>query len=239
MPRFLISNTANRFQVFELGMGEHTIGREGDVHILLPNVSVSRHHAKVVVTADSSVLEDLESGNGTTVGGRTVLQHALVTKDEVKIGKFTLVYLDDSKADEFYRGRCVRYMPRWEPRADLTRDEDTFMISKDALKSMATQSRLLEVARVVLIRDPSRFWFPEGRPLSFGSERALVGVNGWFIPANAAEVVWDGSRHFLHRKAWWVPVRVNDEPVNESQPLRHNDRLTIGESRFRYEGELK
>ena len=87
------------------------------------------------------------------------------------------------------------------------------------------------------ICEPSRFWFPEGRPLTFGSTAAHVGVNGWFVPAVAAQVNWDGSRHLLERKAWWVPVRVNDVPVAEPHPLRHNDRLTIGESHFRYEGE--
>lgn len=237
MPRFLISNVANRYQVHELTPGDSVIGREGDVTILLPNVSVSRQHAKVTLGGGSAVLEDLGSGNGTTVNGNVVLQHALVTRDEVKIGKFTLVYLDDGRADEFYKGRCVRYMPPYEPRADLVRDEATFMLSKEALKAMATQSRLLEAARVVLIREPSRFWFPEGRPLTFGSTAAHVGVNGWFVPAVAAQVNWDGSRHVLERKAWWVPVRVNDVPVTDPHPLRHNDRLTIGESNFRYEGE--
>jgi predicted component of type VI protein secretion system len=237
LPRFLISNAANKFQVYDLRAGEHLIGREGDVQLLLPNVSVSRQHAKVSVSAAGCILEDLSSGNGTTVNGATVLQHTLVAKDEVKIGKFSLVFLDDSRAEEFYKGRCVRYMPAWEPRGEKVRDEATFMLSKEALKAMATQSRLLESARILLVRDPSRFWFPEGRPLTFGSGQAHVGVNGWFVPATAAEVTWDGSRHLLHRKAWWVPVRVNDVPVGGSQALRHNDRLTIGESRFRYEGE--
>lgn len=237
MPRFLISNMANRYQVHELAAGDSILGREGDVTILLPNVSVSRLHAKVTVTPAGAVLEDLGSGNGTTVNGNVVLQHTLVTRDEVKIGKFALIYLDDGRADEFYKGRCVRYMPPYEPRADQVRDEATFMLSKEALRAMATQSRLLEAAKVVLIRDPSRFWFPEGRPLSFGNNTAHVGVNGWFLPDVAAEVVWDGSRHRFQRKAWWVPVRVNDVPVGEPQPLRHNDRLTVGDSHFRYEGE--
>jgi hypothetical protein len=237
VPRFLISNAAHRFQVYELGVGDHTIGREGDVQLLLPNVSVSRQHAKVTVTAAGAVLEDLGSGNGTTVNGETVLQASLKSKDEVKIGKFLLVYLDDGRRDEFYQGRCVRYMPAWEPRADQVCDEATFMLSKEALKAMATQSRLLEMARLVLVRDPSRFWHPEGRSLTFGAADAQIGVNGWFIMGTVAELTWDGSRHLLNRKAWWVPVRVNDVPVEAAQPLKHNDRITVGESRFRYEGE--
>jgi len=237
VPRFIVSATSAKHQVFELRNGEHIIGRENDASLLLPNVSVSRHHAKLVVRGDDVTLEDLGSGNGTTVNGQTVLQHRLQSKDEVKIGKFTLIYLSDHRADEFFKGRCVRYMPLYESRSAEVTHEDTFVLSKDALRALANQSRLVETARIVLVRDPSKFWHPEDRPLTFGGSTSMVGVNGWFIFGDVAEVAWDQARHVLRKKAWWVPVKVNDAAITEATPLKNNDRVSIGESRFRYEGE--
>ena len=45
-----------------------TIGRSPDNDIVLDDASVSRHHARVVRTAEGFHLEDLNSFNGTTVG---------------------------------------------------------------------------------------------------------------------------------------------------------------------------
>lgn len=238
MPRLLISGVGGRQQVYTLREGDHVIGREGDAQIVLPNVSVSRHHAKITVSGAAAIIEDLGSGNGTSVNGNVILQARLNSKDEVKIGKFTLIFLTDTRADEFYKGRSVRYMPEYSPRAGEVSHEATFVLTKDALKAMANQSRLVEQARLVLVRDPTKFWHPEDRPLSFGDSSALVGVNGWFIWGKVAEVTWDGSKHTLRRLAWWVPVRVNDQATSEA-PLRHNDRVSIGDSSFRYEGEAR
>lgn len=234
MPRFLISSAGGPPQTLELSVGEHLIGRDDAAQVFLPNVSVSREHARLTVGPTDVTLEDLGSGNGTTVNGTTVLQVFLKSKDEVKIGKFSLVFLDDSKGDEFYGGRCVRYLPRYEPRGAAVGEDETFMLSKEALKAMMGQSRLLQHARLVQIRNPARFWHPEGRALTFGNANAMIQVEGWFIHGTVAKVTWDGTRHWLQKESWWVGVKVNDVAVQRAM-LKHNDRLTIGDERFRYE----
>ncbi|MSQ02076.1 MAG: FHA domain-containing protein [Myxococcales bacterium] len=236
MPRFLISGAAARGQIFELKDGDYVIGRDNDAQISLPNVSVSRHHAKISVKGQTVTLEDLGSGNGTTVNGNVVLQAKLNPKDELKVGKFSLVLLGDSRAEEFYKGRSVRYMPRYEPRLAEVTNDDTFVLSKDALRAMQNQSRLVEQARVVLVREPSRFWHPEDRTLSFGDSSAMVGINGWFLWGSAAEISWDGTGHAIRKTAWWVPLKVNDKATTRAR-LRHKDRFHVGDSVFRYEDD--
>jgi DNA-binding winged helix-turn-helix (wHTH) protein len=73
--------------VFPLRPGETVIGRGMDAAIRIESPKVSRHHARVVVDGDQSVLEDLGSVNGTSVNGARidsprVLQHG----DEIQIG---------------------------------------------------------------------------------------------------------------------------------------------------------
>ena len=57
---------------FNLNQGENVVGRERDAAIRLDEPSISRHHARVIVSGDRATVEDLESKNGTSVGGKRV-----------------------------------------------------------------------------------------------------------------------------------------------------------------------
>jgi hypothetical protein len=234
VPRFLVNFPGQRNQRFELAVGEHLIGREQDAQLQLANVSVSRHHAKITVTPKTVTVEDLGSGNGTLVNNKAVESQVLASNDEVRIGKFTLIYLTDEKRDEFHKGRCVKYLPVYHPKQAEAQHIETFVLSKDALKAMQNQERLVEDARLVLERDASRFWHPEDRPLTFGASGAHIRPLGWYVFGQVAQVTWDGSRHVLEKQAFWVPVSVNGEAVTK-RPLRKGDRIQVGQSRFKYD----
>jgi hypothetical protein len=53
---------------FPLSLGAHVIGRDPDVEVRLDASTVSRRHARLVVTAEGTVLEDFGSKNGTFRG---------------------------------------------------------------------------------------------------------------------------------------------------------------------------
>ena len=55
-----------------LGDGEHLIGREIDSAICIYNTSVSREHARLIISADAIEIEDLDSTSGTYLDGVTV-----------------------------------------------------------------------------------------------------------------------------------------------------------------------
>ena len=63
------------------------IGRDPDVEIRLDASSVSRRHARLVVTADGAVLEDFGSKNGTFHhGARVTAPIQLADGDDIRIG---------------------------------------------------------------------------------------------------------------------------------------------------------
>ena len=73
--------------------GEHLIGRDPDVAIALRSPSVSRRHARIVVTNDVATIEDLGSKNGTHVRGQAVtLSVTLADGDQIRIGAFELTF---------------------------------------------------------------------------------------------------------------------------------------------------
>jgi DNA-binding winged helix-turn-helix (wHTH) protein len=83
--------TAN--ERYPLAPGTTVIGRARDATIRVDSGGVSRHHARIVVSGDETILEDLGSKNGTFVDGRPVTGPC-VLKDasEIRIGPLVLTF---------------------------------------------------------------------------------------------------------------------------------------------------
>jgi len=80
-------------QRFPLLPGEHIIGRDADVGVRLDASTVSRRHARVVVTSDGATLEDFGSKNGTFRGSERVTSPVpLVDGDAVHIGSVLVTF---------------------------------------------------------------------------------------------------------------------------------------------------
>src|SRR5262249_44425364 len=76
-----------------LAAGENVLGRDPDVAVWIDLNSVSRHHARILVSDGIATLEDLDSRNGTYVGGQKVTApFRLSNGDEIKMGSARLVF---------------------------------------------------------------------------------------------------------------------------------------------------
>lgn len=69
-----------------------TAGRHPDSDVFLDDVTVSRRHAEFRRAADSFVVRDVGSLNGTYVNRDRVDEVSLSNGDEVQVGKYRLVY---------------------------------------------------------------------------------------------------------------------------------------------------
>ncbi len=232
MPRLVILNQVEGFRIFDIEKETVVIGRGEDADLMLPNISVSRHHAQLLWDGKSCSIEDLESSNGTLVNGKAVEGAVLSSGDEILLGKFNLVYMGDGPDDRFYKGRYLEYMARYDAKA-RTFDDSTFAMSPAQLQQMQAEVNKMRNARFVLQTNPNRFWHPEDRPLTFGGD-AMVAVEGMFSGGVVADVTWDGKHHVLNKLGRMIKVSVNDEGVTH-RPLRTGDRVRIGNTKFRYE----
>jgi DNA-binding winged helix-turn-helix (wHTH) protein len=78
---------------FPLAVGEHVIGRDPDVEVRLDDATVSRRHARLVVTTEGTVLEDFGSKNGTFRGGERVTGPVrLADGDAIRIGSLLVTF---------------------------------------------------------------------------------------------------------------------------------------------------
>ena len=76
-----------------LSEGEHLLGRASDVAVWLESPTISRHHAKILVTAEHATIEDLASKNGTFLRSERLASPAqLVDGDELRLGSVPVTF---------------------------------------------------------------------------------------------------------------------------------------------------
>ncbi|MBI4196941.1 MAG: FHA domain-containing protein [Deltaproteobacteria bacterium] len=91
VPKLVIVDNGHSGQAINVDH-QITIGRSPANDIVLKEAKVSRQHAQVQILGNKYVLLDLESSNGTFVGGKKITEHVLQPNDEIRIGKTSLVF---------------------------------------------------------------------------------------------------------------------------------------------------
>jgi DNA-binding winged helix-turn-helix (wHTH) protein len=82
-----------RQREWPLSEGSNVIGRDRDCAVYINSRTVSRHHAKIVVTSGAAMIEDLDSKNGTSVEGRKATKPvALEDGARIRIGSVTMIF---------------------------------------------------------------------------------------------------------------------------------------------------
>ncbi|MFO7686839.1 MAG: FHA domain-containing protein [Desulfobacterales bacterium] len=93
MPMLTLKFKKNTIADYPLHKGKSiTIGRRTNNDIVVENLAVSGHHAKIDSIGDGFVLTDLQSKNGCFVNEQLVTSQWLKHGDVVNIGKHTLVF---------------------------------------------------------------------------------------------------------------------------------------------------
>src|SRR6266481_2955007 len=98
MLAYLVIREGSKWtDVFRLVPGQSvTIGRAPTNHIVIKDERCSRHHAEIFLSQERWTLRDLESRNGTSVGGNQVHgDYLLQPGDVVRIGASQLKFVHD------------------------------------------------------------------------------------------------------------------------------------------------
>lgn len=75
-----------------LSEGENVIGRDPEVTVFIDDATVSRHHARLTITAQRALLEDLGSKNGTFIDGKRIEAFYLEDGSEFHVGGVRLIF---------------------------------------------------------------------------------------------------------------------------------------------------
>lgn len=77
-------NAGRRYELID---GEYIIGRRSDCQVFVPDMRVSRQHARIYRDGDVWRIEDLGSNNGTQINGRNIQSAALSHDDEIRVAE--------------------------------------------------------------------------------------------------------------------------------------------------------
>ncbi|MCC7071343.1 MAG: GGDEF domain-containing protein [Deltaproteobacteria bacterium] len=88
--------------------GEILIGRSSQAQIQIDHESVSRRHARIVLSDNGVVLSDLGSTNGTYVNDEAITERALGNGDLLKVGRTILKYLSTDNIEAAYYEEIYR-----------------------------------------------------------------------------------------------------------------------------------
>lgn len=124
-----------------------TIGRRASNDIQIDNLAVSGDHARIITIGEESLLEDLDSTNGSTLNGKSVQKKALQHGDVIGIGKYQLTFVHAAAAGATPAGRpadfentiLVQPSARDDAGADHSQDYHSEETSADTLSPARVQ----------------------------------------------------------------------------------------------------
>lgn len=91
MPTLII-RSATGDVAHELDGNSVTIGRHPDNSLVIEDLSISTHHADIIISDGTYVLRDLNSTNGTMVNGRPITEKEMRREDIIKFGQVEAVF---------------------------------------------------------------------------------------------------------------------------------------------------
>jgi pSer/pThr/pTyr-binding forkhead associated (FHA) protein len=117
-------------QEFLIDQGETVIGRTKDNEIAINHRSISRHHAKILVSNQRYCLMDLDSANGTLVNGEIYAKAELKRGDIIELGHIRLRFVPPGDAASWSvdeQNQLARMEARRRKRGRLWRNSPVLM----------------------------------------------------------------------------------------------------------------
>jgi len=96
MPKMIVSIDGVVIKEVQLTKERTTLGRRPYNDLVIDNLAVSGEHAAFVLEGAQTVVEDLNSTNGTYVNGKAVRRQALAPGDLVEIGKYKIRFAGEA-----------------------------------------------------------------------------------------------------------------------------------------------
>jgi len=92
-PKLLLKFHAAVIKEIPLDKTPITIGRKPENDIIIDNMAVSSHHARILMQGSNYVVEDTQSTNGTFLNDKKIINSALKHNDNILIGQHTLTFV--------------------------------------------------------------------------------------------------------------------------------------------------
>ena len=235
MPILSLKFKQNKIADHPLEKGKSvTIGRRKNNDIVIENLAVSGHHAKIDTVGDGFVLTDLQSKNGCFVNEQLVTSHWLKHGDIINIGKHTLVFSYQEGEDR---------PPDEDGNMDQTMVMDTpkhrKMVAKSAPaapenKPPAKEAKQLSGTLAYLSGGEGEIVLAK-KLMKLGKDSASdIVVGGFGVGQTAATISMRPNGYYLSHVGGLSKVKLNGEAVKDSVLLKEFDVLELGSIKMQF-----
>ena len=204
--------------------GALTIGRSQDNNVVIENLAVSGHHAKIDSVEDGFLLTDLGSTNGSFVNEEIIASHWLKEGDIITIAKHHLVFAyaeGEAPLEDASQMDKTMVMDTKQHRALL--EKSLSKVSVPPVKEEVPSAVLSLLAggqgEVVLSKKLTKIGKDSG---------CDIVVGGLTVGKTAATISHRPNGYYLSYVGGMAKPKVNGSVVKESVQLNEFDKIEIG-----------
>ena len=231
MPVVILKFKKNTVSKHPLDSGKSmTIGRRSNNDVVIENLAVSGHHAKIDSVGDGFVLTDLQSKNGCFVNEQLVTSHWLKHNDVVNIGKHTLVfeYQDGEARPQEEAGKMDRTMVM-----DTNNYRD--MRAKNAPQGGQANNDGKPLGVLSYLSGGDGEVELNKKLIKIGKDAASdIVVSGLGIGQTAATISMRPNGYYLSHVSGLIKAKVNGGAVKESIQLKEFDVIELGSKKMQF-----
>jgi len=210
-----------------------TIGRKTNNDIIIENLAVSSHHAKIDSVGDEFVLVDLQSKNGSFVNEKLVASHWLKPGDVISIGKHALVF--DSSDDEEWTGDGT---DKIEKTMAMDTSKYRSMVDKSKPEAAGPQTRAKKIDTIAILS------FPDDGRGKYICRKSItkigkhpdsdIVVNGFMVGGTSATISKRPDGFYLSYVGGASRPKVNAKKVKREKFLCDKDIIKIGKTTMQF-----
>ena len=211
-----------------------TIGRKRNNDIIIENLAVSGHHAKIDSVGDEFVLIDLQSKNGSFVNEKLITSHWLKPGDIISVGKHTLVFSYSEDEASLDGGTD-------EIESTMIMDTSKYrsMVDKSKPKTGSPQvasARKIDTIAVLRFLDGGSGPYRCRKSITkIGKHRdSDIVVKGFMVGRTAATISKRPDGFYLNYVGGLSHPKVNGTRVRREMILDDSDIIEIGKTRLQF-----
>jgi pSer/pThr/pTyr-binding forkhead associated (FHA) protein len=237
MARLVLTFDGQVIKELPVGTRGVVVGRSPDNDVVIDNLAVSNHHARITWEGEQLVVDDLQSLNGTFVNDMRVEHVTLHEGDNIQIGKHSilvnLAYITALPVDSAPKAVA--------PKVDETLVLDTRQ-SRELFQQAAAMGERAQISvgrtRVPMLivtqgkTEQAEYRLINKLTVIGKSKMASVRLRGWFAPAVAAQIAHRDDGYYIGSGAR-VPL-VNGSPISGQKKLAEGDAVEVGTVHFQF-----
>lgn len=231
MPKLLLKFSGMVLKDIPLDKPQITIGRKMDNDVVIDNLAVSGHHARVVEEKGTYFIEDTGSTNGTFLNETKIQKQRLQPGDQIRVGKHMLIYEDETAT------------AKPKPVSAIVLDGDKTVLAPPPPSDTTRKSKLAAAAAeaddalpggkigVLLVvagqTDKNEYKLPARVSVIGSQDAAVVKLTGWFAPKVAALISRNETAYVISLSEESKKVLVNGAQVQGRGDLKDGDLIEV------------